>query len=212
MKTTHLLLRLSAAGLAVLQVSCGPAAAPPDASITAPASLAPQPLRPGDAVPDFAFLDQAGQRVTFHSLRPRAVLVTFIFTRCSMLEFCPRMSQKFLETRKALDESSSADAVELLSLTLDPEHDTPEALAEYARAFGARPGSWTFATCPPEVLETLKRQFGVHAAPTGPNGTIEHNLVTVLVDAGGHVRNIWEGNSWQAAEILQALKSNAADV
>lgn len=165
------------------------------------------PLQPGDPVPDFAFTTHDGKAATFSSLRPRAVLMTFIFTRCTMMEFCPRLSLKFRETREALDPSPHRDSVELLSITLDPQNDTPEALATYAGSFGARPGRWTFARCEPDVLSGVKRQFGVRAEATGPNGSIEHNLITALVAPDGRLRRIWEGNAWTAAEIIAELEA-----
>jgi protein SCO1/2 len=201
-------MRPAPAFIALLCAAALAACDQPEGIISAPAP-APARLQPGDTVPDFTFSPHNGPAGNFSSLRPGAVLLTFIFTRCPMMEFCPRMSLKFQETRAALDASPSGPGVTLLSLTLDPEHDTPEALAAYARSFQAPERGWLFARCPPDVLEVLKAQFGVRAAPTGPGGSIEHNLITALVDARGCLQKVWEGNAWSTADILKQLPSPA---
>lgn len=160
-------------------------------------------LQIGDEVPDYQFTNQAGEAISLHRLQPKAVLVTFIFTRCSAVDFCPRMSQKFIEVREALDKLPWQEQVELLSVTLDPEHDTPEVLSTYAAHLGARPGSWTFATCPPADLDLVKQSFSMKAAVSEETGTIDHNLVTALIAPDGHVQQLWEGNQWTLAEVLE---------
>jgi protein SCO1/2 len=185
---------LYALAMGVLIVSCNGGV---------PVRTAP-PLKPGESVPEFSFADQNGSQLTISKLRPKAVLMTFIFTRCTSMEFCPRMSLKFQETRAALDASAWKDRVELLSVTLDPKNDTVEVMGTYSKSFGALPGSWTFATCTPDVLAILMSQFGVRAAP-GEDGSIEHNLITALVDSHGRVQRIWEGNKWSSHEILAEL-------
>lgn len=202
---------LCAAALLSVQQACSPAgtrAATGDRDQTAAPN--PGPVRQGDAVPDCTLTGHDGKKLSLSSRQPRAVLLTFIFTRCHAMEFCPRMSQKFAEMRKALDASPWKDGVELVSVTLDPEHDTPEVLAACARGLEARAGSWTFAACPRDVLERLKCAFGVRAAMSGETGAIEHNLVTVLIDARGRLHRTWEGNTWTSAEVMAELLSAAA--
>lgn len=180
---------------------------PTGGGATPPAkATAGKPLTPGEMVPDFIFTSHDGSEMPLSSLRPRAVLVTFIFTRCTTAEFCPRMSLKFRETRAALDATAHRDTLEFLSITLDPENDSPAALSAYAKTFDARPGQWRFARCQPDVLSLLKEQFGVRAAPAGPNGAIEHNLITALIAPDGRLQKIWEGNTWTTGEIAAELE------
>lgn len=200
------IIAIGAALLAALPTACRqptairPASAPP-APIAAP-------LVPGDIVPNFSFVDHAGAARSLHdSPSPRATLVTFIFTRCSMMEFCPRMSLKFQEVRQALDASPAGQRIELISITLDPAHDSPDALATYATTFDAQVGRWTFARCEPEVLAGMQSQFGVRATPTGPGGAIEHNLITALIAPDRQLRRIWEGNGWATEEIVAAAQA-----
>ncbi|MFN0126257.1 MAG: SCO family protein [Verrucomicrobiales bacterium] len=168
-------------------------------------------LHAGDVVPDFAFVDHTGAaRSLNRASNPRAILLTFIFTRCSMMEFCPRMSLKFQEVRQSLDATDFAESVELISITLDPVHDSPEALASYATTFAAPAGRWTFARCEPDVLATLQSRFGIHASPTGPGGSIEHNLVTALIAPDGRLLQCWEGNTWTTEEIVAETQAALA--
>lgn len=192
-----LLALLALAGLAVC--GCKPAAGSIDD--TDPGAG----LAVGAEVPNFALTDHGGREFELAELRPQAVLVTFIFTRCPSMEFCPMMSQKFAETRAALDQSPWRDEIVLLSVTLDPEHDTVEVLADYAGHFGARPGDWTFATSTPAVLEEMKAAFGVTAAFSEETGTIEHNLVTALIDSSGRLGKVWLGNQWEIAKLVAEL-------
>lgn len=206
MKTATVLCTLS---LALLTAACDPCSSSREAPRAAEAASG-KLLNPGDRVPDFTFTNHEGREVAFSSLRPRAVLTTFIFTRCTSAEFCPRMSLKFRETREALDASAHRDTVELLSVTLDPENDTRELLAAYATSLNAQPGSWTFARCAPEVLSVLKQQFGVRAAPSGPNGAMEHNLITALIGPDGRLQRVWDGNSWTVGEVTAELERASA--
>jgi len=159
----------------------------------------------GETVPDYRFVNHEGGGFIMSDLRPRVVIVTFIFTRCAAMEFCPRMVQKFVMLREILDGASLAGEVELLSITLDPAYDTPEVLARYAGLVGARPGSWTFATCSVEALEEVLEGFGVFSEVSGETGVIEHNLVTALIDSQGRLQRVWEGNRWSAEDIIAEL-------
>lgn len=196
-----LVLLLGSAALLALITSCEPGKSATDTSSEESATR----LQIGDEVPDYHFTNQAGEAISLHRLQPKAVLVTFIFTRCSAVDFCPRMSQKFREVREALDELPWQAQVELLSVTLDPEHDTPEVLSTYAAHLGARPGSWTFATCPPADLDLVKQSFSMRAAVSEQTGTIDHNLVTALIAPDGRVRQLWEGNQWTLGEVLESV-------
>lgn len=136
--------------------------------------------------------------------RGHATVVTFIFTRCPMPEFCPLISAKF----KKLQDATAADArlkdVRLVSVTLDPEHDTPAVLRDYGIAKGADFARWRFGTGTPEQVAAFTRAFAVHTEQNGP--LLDHTLATALVDSGGRVVEIWRGNQWEPREVLDALK------
>lgn len=198
---------LSLAACAILML--GGCDSPPPATSAADDSPArPEPGRmveSGAEVPNFQLTDHTGRTIALRDLRPRATLVTFIFTRCSAAEFCPTMARKFSETRAALDASPLGSQVTLLSVTLDPAHDTPEVLAGYAGHVGAKPESWLFATPGVAGLEEIKKAFGVTSAYSEETGTIEHNLVTALIDRDGRLHRIWPGNRWETTAILAEI-------
>lgn len=161
-------------------------------------------LRNGDAVPPMDLIDQDGKKLTSAEWRGHATVVTFIFTRCPMPEFCPLISAKF----KRLQDATAADArlkesVRLVSITLDPEHDTPAVLREYALAKGADFARWRFATGTPEQVAAFTRAFAVHTEQNGP--LLDHTLATALVGRDGHVVEVWRGNQWEPQEVLDAL-------
>lgn len=166
-------------------------------------------LRAGDAVPALALLDEQGRALTADSLRGRFTLVTFIFTRCPVPEFCPAMAVKFGALQAALEkEKPAADGqprARLLSITLDPEFDRPDVLAAYGQALGANPAIWNFATGVPAEIATLARQFAVFTERKGV--TLDHTLCTALIGPDGRVREIWRGNAWTNQEILTYLQS-----
>jgi protein SCO1/2 len=163
-------------------------------------------LRNGDAVPPMNLIDQDGKEMTSADWRGHATVVTFIFTRCPMPEFCPLISAKF----KRLQDETAADArlkesVRLVSITLDPEHDTPAVLRDYALAKGADLARWRFGTGTPEQVAAFTRAFAVHTEQNGP--LLDHTLATALVGSDGRVVEVWRGNQWEPREVLDALRA-----
>jgi len=173
-------------------------------STSPPASSHPR-LRERDPLPDFHLLDQAGQPLTRESFRGYPLLLTFIFTRCAVPNFCPRMSQNFAAVQKAMQTApESFGGTRLLSISFDPGFDTPAVLKEYAQHEGADPALWSFATGGVAEVESLTSAFSVSVQPEA--GTISHSLATALVDRDGKVAKIWRGNGWTPAEVLEELK------
>ena len=162
-------------------------------------------LREGDSVPVFQLTNQDGAPVTPDSFRGQPFVLTFIFTRCPIATFCPRLSQNFSELQQAIKaETGPAAKVRLLSITLDPAFDTPEILKTYAEHLKADAQIWTFATGAAAEIDKLTHSFAVHVQPEG--GTISHGLATALVDADGKVRKIWRGNGWKPSEVMDELR------
>jgi protein SCO1 len=161
-------------------------------------------LRAGDAVPIFSLTDQNDQLFTSAALRDRLTIVTFIFTRCPVPEFCPAMALRFGELQKAiLADPRLAARARLLSITLDPEFDRPEILTAYGKAVGADPAIWQFATGTKEEIAALTKAFAVYNERNG--ATLDHTLSTALVGPDGRVIELWRGNGWHIGEVLKAL-------
>jgi len=162
-------------------------------------------LHEGDTMPDFRLIDEEGKPVNLETFRYHPFVVTFIFTRCPLPNFCPRMSQNFAELQKAIQASPDAlAAARLLSVSFDPEFDRPEILKQYAQHAGASPALWTFATGDPDEIHKLTKAFSIFIQPEG--GTISHGLATALIDRDGKIIKIWRGNGWSPTEIITELK------
>lgn len=165
-------------------------------------------LRPGEAMPPFSLMDESGQTLTLDALQGRFTLVTFIFTRCPVPEFCPAMAVKFgaLQSRIERESGTSAPpALRLLSITLDPEYDRPAQLAAYGAAVGAKPAIWNFATGTTGDIATLARRFSVFTERKGV--LLDHTLCTALIGPEGRIREIWRGNAWKPDEVFAFLES-----
>lgn len=161
-------------------------------------------LREGDVVPAFALRDQFDQPLTAAALQGKRTVLTFIFTRCPVPEFCPLMSQRFQTLQQRLAEQPAAGPpVQLLSITIDPEFDTPQILHAYAESYDADPQRWRFATGTTEQITRLTRAFAVHTDDS--RGVLDHTLATALIGPDGRVQTIWRGNGWKVDEVLAAL-------
>jgi protein SCO1/2 len=152
-------------------------------------------LRPGDAVADFDLTDQAGRRVRLSDFRGRVVAINFIYTRCPLPDVCPRLSANFATLQKRFAERMGIDLM-LLSVTVDPEYDTPAVLAEYAKRWGARERGWRFLT----------GDVGRVAAQLGEvywtdEGSIGHNSVTSIVGRDGRLAAAVDGSNWRVDQL-----------
>ena len=165
-------------------------------------------LKEGDALPALTLTNEMGEQMTAAALRGHPTVVTFIFTRCPMPNFCPRMSKNFAELQRTIKSASGVAAeTRLLSITIDPQFDTPAVLKEYAQQEGADPKVWNFATGEPAEIDELTKAFAVYRQTEG--GTIAHGLTTALIDAKGNVQKLWRGNGWTAQEVLAVMEAAA---
>jgi protein SCO1/2 len=165
-------------------------------------------LAPGDAVPDETLIDQDGKAFRVSSLEGSAVLLTFIYTRCPLPDFCPRMDENFAAVQQAIEDGRLRGPIRLLSVSFDPDADTPAALRAHALRRGADKAVWTFATAPRERVEAWAGRFGVSVIrdPKDPSA-ITHNLRTAVIDRKGRLVAILDGNRWTPAEAIAALAS-----
>jgi protein SCO1/2 len=168
-----------------------------------------EPLDVGDAMPNYDFTNELGQAVSLEDLLGTAYAFTFIFTRCPLPDFCPRMYSHFQEAQDALLQRPDAPKNwRLFSITMDPEFDTPLVLKSYAARYKYNPGHWSHLTAPLIDITAIGEQFGLEFYK--PDGTIAHNLRTVVVDAAGKVQTIIIGNSWKPEELVAQLIAAAA--
>jgi len=163
-------------------------------------------LKEGDEMPAFSLTNQNGERVSLDTFRGQPFVLTFVFTRCPVPNFCPRMSNNFEQLQAAIKASGATLATtRLLSITLDPDYDTPKVLNDYAAFHRADSKIWSFATGDEKEIDSLTRAFSVHRQNEG--GTISHGLATALINPNGTVERIWRGNAWTPAEVIEAISS-----
>lgn len=163
-------------------------------------------VKEGKEMPRFGLTDQNGERISLDTFRGQPFVLTFVFTRCPLPNFCPRMSNNFEELQTAIKTGSATLAkTRLLSITLDPDYDTPKILSDYAAFHHADRQIWTFATGDGKEIEALTRAFSVYRQNEG--GTISHGLATALINRDGKIEKIWRGNAWTPAEVIEVIRA-----
>jgi len=166
----------------------------------------------GDSVPDFKLTNQNGKIIHLDQYKGKALLLTFIYTRCPMQDYCPRMNHNFAEVDKSLAAYPALySRTHLLSISFDPKNDTPAVLKRYGQAYeGDRTGflHWEFAVPPQKELKQLTEWFDVGISDS-PDGSITHSLSTVLIGKDGKVAAYYPSNEWTPAEVVQKIKSVA---
>jgi protein SCO1/2 len=153
--------------------------------------------------PDFALTSQDGRRVTLGDFRGKAVALTFIFTSCA--DTCPLLTARMVEVQEDLGPAFGANVV-FVSITVDPAHDTPEVLKQYAESFGAKTAGWAFLTGDPVEIREVERRYGVFAA-SAPDGNVDHTFLTSLVDPQGNLRVQYLGVRFDPEEFRRDLLS-----
>jgi protein SCO1/2 len=168
---------------------------------------APRILEVGQEVPDFSMTTQEGKTQRLSELRGKVVVLTFIYTRCPLPNFCPAMDRRFSALASLVGAiAGRAEHVRLLSVSFDPEHDTPEVLAKHAKLQGAAPPLWTFAVAPHGELAKVAAPLGLMYGPT--QDEIIHNLTTAVIGPDGRLSRLEVGgkaNEWTAAEMLRTV-------
>ena len=159
----------------------------------------------GETAPDFTLLDQEGRTVSSSRFRGHHVVLNFIFTRCPIATMCPASTLRMAALQKAAKEAGVAN-FELITISLDPEYDTPGVLKEYAELRGLDTGNWTFLTGPDAAVRHLLAQMGILREFEGD--TIKHTLATVLVDEQGRIIHRIDGSTWEPAEFIGKIKKS----
>jgi protein SCO1 len=161
------------------------------------------PLPKIGPAPAFALTSQDGTQVTLADLRGKVVAVTFIFTLCTST--CPVLTpmMSFVQDRLGHDFGSK---IAFVSITVDPERDTPQVLKAYAQSFGANLDGWSFLTGDPPVIQDVVRRYGVYAAKD-ETGDVDHTFLTSIVDRNGILRVQYLGVRFDPEEFRRDLLS-----
>ena len=183
-------------------------ATPPPVRITSSVPL----LEAGSLLPDYTLTNELGRVIRLSEFRGQVLAFTFIFTRCPYPDFCPRMTDLFARAQKHLaGEPDAPKNVRFLSISFDPEHDTPELLRAYAERHNYDPSRWTLATGAWDQLEPLTGHFGLIFGRDVPPEKMEHNLRTVVVRPSGKIQAILPSNEWQSEDLIREIRAAAAE-
>ncbi|HSE15539.1 MAG TPA: SCO family protein [Pyrinomonadaceae bacterium] len=182
-------------------------------SATAPATPGVQMAKPGDEVPNFKLRNQDDREIHIKDYRGKALLLTFIYTRCPVPDYCTLMSSNFAQIDRALGQDPELyGKTHLLSISIDPEYDTPKVLRSYGAAHTERYQNetfahWEFAAGTNEQVKDIAQFFGLTYFPE--KDQIIHALRTVIVNPDGKVRKIYGGNDWKVNEVVEELRKTA---
>jgi protein SCO1 len=165
-----------------------------------------EPLVVGDKMPEYVFTNSFGKEIKLSSLKGRAYAFTFIFTRCPFPTFCPRLNSHFEAVQKSMKETHAAVTNwSLLSITIDPDFDTPAQLKSYSTRYAPDPVHWQWLTAPLIDITAIGEQFGLQFWRANPSEPINHNVRTVVVDAAGVVQWITPDNEFKPDMLVEQL-------
>lgn len=164
----------------------------------------------GDEVPNYSLLNQDGREIHVQNYRGKALLLTFIYTRCPVPDYCTLMSDNFAQIDRELGQNPELyEKTHLLSISIDPEYDTPKVLRSYGAAHTERYQNetfahWEFAAGTKDQVKDIAQYFGLTYFPK--EDQIIHALRTVVIGPDGKVAKIYSGNEWKPDEVVVELK------
>ena len=170
---------------------------------------------PGDKVPDFGLRNQDGRLIHLSEFRGKELLITFIYTRCPLPNFCPRVTRNFAIVEHQLQSDTALlNKTQLLCVSFDPQNDTPARLKAYGENYIGSDAKnafahWDFAVPAAPVLKQMAEYFDVGLTDE-PDGTITHTLSTTLIGPDGKVAHFYPGNDWTTDQVLADVKRIAA--
>jgi len=165
----------------------------------------------GDEVPNYGLVNQDGKAVKLRDYRGKAVLLTFIYTRCPLPDYCALMSDNFEQVDQELQKQSDVyNKTHLLSISIDPTYDTPQVLRSYGAAHTGKYSDetfahWEFASGTKDQVRGIAQYFGLRYYEGGDQ--IIHGLRTVIIAPDGKFYKVYRGNEWKPAEAVNDLKS-----
>lgn len=170
----------------------------------------------GKEVPDFALTNQDGQKISIKDFKGQVLAITFIYSRCPLADYCIRMSTNFSDMAKELNqEVGPRSRFALLSISFDPEHDTPEKLRSYGLGYmgkGATSlGVWQLAVGKDAEVRKIADFFGLRYEVDANDKTqINHSLRTAIISRDGKVVKIFPGNEWTPRQLLEEMRAASA--
>jgi protein SCO1 len=166
-------------------------------------------LSPGEDIPDVNLVNQDGKTVHLSDFRGKALLLTFVYTRCPVATMCPLTSSLFAAVNRELAKNRQEyGRTQLLTISLDPKYDTPAVLRKYGLAYLSDDAKgfdhWQFTAPTPENLRQLANAFGLIYIEQ--DNQISHSVCTVLIKPDGKLAREWTNNEWKAADAVAAMR------
>lgn len=180
------------------------------ADTNAPGPSGIVPAKEGDEVPDYGLVNQSERPIHLAQYRGKTLLLTFIYTRCPIPDYCTLMSQNFAQIESGLaKEPELYQKTHLLSISIDPEYDTPAVLRSYGAAHTGKYtdenfAHWEFATGTKDQIKGIAQFFGLRYY--ADQDQITHGLRTAIIGPDGKVRKVYRDNSWKPEEVLTELR------
>lgn len=167
-------------------------------------ALAQETLAVGKKVPDFELINQDSKPMKLSQFQGKVVVLTFLYTRCPYPDKCMMLAEKLAKTRALLEKLGDQQHIQVLSITIDPEHDTPERLKLYAQGQERAAPNWAFLTGKPADVAKIAAMFGV--IYWDEKGVVEHNIRTAIIDPQGKLHTLIRGNDWKPGEVSAIIK------
>ncbi len=180
-----------------------------------PTTAVPGEPKPGDDIPDFGLVNQDGQRIHLSQYRGKALALTFVYTRCPQPDQCTLMSNNFAAIDQELQKQPDAYAkTHLLTISFDPDYDTPKVMRSYGASHTGRYSDetfqhWEFATGSKDEVKGIAQFFGLRYYVDTESGQeqVMHSLRTAVIDPNGKLVKLYRNNEWKPAEIVSDLKN-----
>jgi protein SCO1 len=163
----------------------------------------------GDTLPDFALYNENGELVRPSALRGQHLVINFIFTRCNNPNMCPANTQRMAQLQKDIKQAKLKN-ITLVTISFDPEHDTPGVLRQYAQAYNLDLSNFELLTGPPDEVNEVMQEFGILIKQQ--DDTLVHTLATMIVSPEGRITYRMPGDFWVVDEFLDRLKPSTPAV
>jgi len=169
----------------------------------------------GDEVPNYRLSNQDGKAIRIHDYKGKALVLTFIYTRCQDPGQCPLMSSNFATIDQELKKQPELfQKTHLLSISFDPEYDTAKVLRSYGAAYTGRYSDedfahWEFASGSEDEVKGIAQYFGLRYYQDSSSGReqVIHSLRTAVIDPDGKVVKVYRGNEWKPDEVLKEIQT-----
>jgi protein SCO1 len=168
----------------------------------APREVSPTSATPNKKAPEFALLNQEGNRFESTKLHGKVVVLNFIFTTCT--DVCPLFTANLAQLQRTL--KNDTGNVFFVSITTDPEVDSPKVLKSYAQRYGADFQNWAFLTGSEAQLRQVWKDFGVRVVKKG-RGLVQHTSLTTVIDRQGTRRSNFFGEKWALNDLLRDIST-----